>query len=250
MKMKFGQHKDVYGADGRCREEAVKIRAQAAVNRPIVGNDVRREAERRQRPASHHQRSPLQSHPAAPHLADLANYDRRRQSERDDRRERDRSVANERMGHRSVLPVARVAASITATPLRKLSEPVLHQQQSRPEDLDALACELSRMGGSTGSNGSISPPPPAPPPRDTSIASVNDGDDDSLGGTLRGPNKPLPPTPTGGSPPTDICSQDTLPQSKRNSDVIARPSMVKAASMPDDEAQVTQWQVTMVSHTS
>ncbi|EYB92546.1 hypothetical protein Y032_0192g1338 [Ancylostoma ceylanicum] len=222
-----------YGADGRCREEAVKIRAQAAVNRPIVGNDVRREAERRQRPASHHQRSPLQSHPAAPHLADLANYDRRRQSERDDRRERDRSVANERMGHRNVLPVARVAASITATPLRKLSEPVLHQQQSRPEDLDALACELSRMGGSTGNNGSISPPPPAPPPRDTSIASVNDGDDDSLGGTLRGPNKPLPPTPTGGSPPTDICSQDTLPQSKRNSDVISRPSMVKAASMPD-----------------
>ncbi|VDK59295.1 unnamed protein product, partial [Cylicostephanus goldi] len=135
------------------------------------------------------------------------------------------------------MPVARVAANIIASPLRKLSEPVLHQQQSRPEDLDALACELSRMGGSTGNSGGVSPPPPAPPPRDASIASVNDGDDDSLGGgTLRGPNKPLPPTPTGGSPPSDISNQDTLPPQKRNKDVVLRPSMVKAASMPDQSS--------------
>ncbi|KAK6763709.1 hypothetical protein RB195_024148 [Necator americanus] len=213
-----------YGADGRIREEAVKVRAQVAANRP-PSSDIRREAERRQRPVSHHQRSPLPSHPAAPHLADLANYDRRRQSEREERRERDRSVTKERLGHRGALPSTRVAANITTTPIRKLSEPVLHQQQSRPEDLDALACELSRMGGSTGSTGNVSPPPPAPPPRDASIGSVNDRDDDSLGSTLRSPNKPLPPTPTGGSPSSDICSQDTLPQPKRTSDVISRPSM-------------------------
>ncbi|VDM74502.1 unnamed protein product [Strongylus vulgaris] len=146
-----------YGADGRSREEAVKIRAQAAVNRPVAGSDRRREAERRQRPASHHQVT-------APHLADLANYDRRRQSEREDRRERDRSVANERLSHRSDMPVARVAANIIASPLRKLSEPVLHQQQSRPEARNS---------------GGVSPPPPAPPPRDASIASVNDGDNQS-----------------------------------------------------------------------
>ncbi|PIO75917.1 CNH domain protein [Teladorsagia circumcincta] len=75
------------------------------------------------------------------------------------------------------MPVARVAASVMAAPLRKLSEPVLHQQQSRPEDLDVLACELSQMGLSTGNCGGVSPPPPAPPPRDASIASVTDGDD-------------------------------------------------------------------------
>ncbi|KHJ98804.1 hypothetical protein OESDEN_01210 [Oesophagostomum dentatum] len=89
------------------------------------------------------------------------------------------------------------------------------------------------MGGSAGNSGGVSPPPPAPPPRDASIASVNDGDNDSLEGTLRGPNKPLPPTPTGGSPPSDASNQDTLPQQKRNKDVALRPSMVKAASMPD-----------------
>ncbi|KAK5986111.1 hypothetical protein GCK32_013655 [Trichostrongylus colubriformis] len=169
------------------------MRAQAAISRPVVG-DVRRDAERRQRPVSHHQRSPQQSHPAAPHLADLANYVRR-QSEREERKERDRSVTKERM-------------------------------------VRQCTCELSQMGLSTGSAGAVSPPPPAPPPRDTSIANVTDDDDDSIGGTLRGPNKPLPPTPTGSSPPVDLGAQDTLLQAKRNN-ALSRPIMVKAASMPD-----------------
>lgn len=99
--------------------------AQAAQRRP---------QERRQRPNSHHQKSPPQSHPAAPHLADLANYERRRRNEREERaaaagRERDRS------GHRAGgMPVARVSANLSASPMRKLSEPSLHQpQHARPE---------------------------------------------------------------------------------------------------------------------
>lgn len=110
------------------REEEVKMRAaQAAQRRP---------QDRRQRPNSHHQKSPPQSHPAAPHLADLANYERRRRSEREERaaaaaavRERDRS------GHRAGgMPVARVSANLSASPMRKMSEPSLHQSQhARPE---------------------------------------------------------------------------------------------------------------------
>uniref|UniRef100_W6NE37 Uncharacterized protein n=1 Tax=Haemonchus contortus TaxID=6289 RepID=W6NE37_HAECO len=108
------------------------MRAQAPIPRSVAGN-IRRDSERRQRPSSHHQRSPQQSHPAAPHLADLANYGRR-QSEREERKEKDRSVTKECTGgYRSAAPVARVAANIIAGPLRKLSEPLLHQQQSRPE---------------------------------------------------------------------------------------------------------------------
>lgn len=57
------------------------------------------------------------------------------------------------------------------------------------QDLDALACELSRMGSSvvpvpvpvsiesthsahSAHSVSVSPPPPAPPPRDASIANI------------------------------------------------------------------------------
>ena len=68
------------------------------------------------------------------------------------------------LAHRGEMPIARVASA--GTPVRKMSEPILHQ--AKPEDLDALACELSRMGGSSSESGSASPPPPAPPPRDTS----------------------------------------------------------------------------------
>ncbi|PAV72782.1 hypothetical protein WR25_15289 [Diploscapter pachys] len=211
------------------REEEVKMRAaQAAQRRP---------QDRRQRPNSHHQKSPPQSHPAAPHLADLANYERRRRNEREERaaaaaaaaagRERDRS------GHRAGgMPVARVSANLSASPMRKLSEPSLHQpQHARPEDLDALACELSRMGSSVVSvpvpvsiepthsahsahSVSVSPPPPAPPPRDASIANIV-ADSDSLNGTLRGPNKPLPPTPTDG-----LSSEDTRLHSHSSSNQV------------------------------
>lgn len=97
-----------------------------------------------------------------------------------------------------------------------------------------MANELNRMGRLPNSNsgqpaGSISPPPPAPPARNTSILISMDNNmsngvsqhhhhiDDTLlasepasnsapvnmfqaDGTLRGPNKPLPPTPTDMSP--------------------------------------------------
>ena len=66
--------------------------------------------------------------------------------------------------------LARVSANIPASSsqLRKLSEPMLN---GRPEDLDILANELTRIGRQQ-QNGSASPPPPAPPPRDASISSV------------------------------------------------------------------------------
>ncbi|CAI4232627.1 unnamed protein product [Auanema sp. JU1783] len=217
-----------YGADGRNREQEVKLRAQAAVGRP---SDHRQDRDRRQRPLSHHQHSPQQAHPAAPHLADLANYHdrnkRRSERERDERerRDRDRSSARDRNGH-GVMPVARVSAHVGASPLRKMSEPVLHQQQPRPEDLDALACELTRMGGFSAETGSVSPPPPAPPPRDASIGSSMDFEDEPSS-TLRGPNKPLPPTPLECSP-HDV-DDGTLQHVKKS---VNRP-MVKAASLPD-----------------
>lgn len=226
-----------YGPDSRAREQEVKLRAQAAVARPLdVSRQDRSDRDRRQRPLSHHQRSPQQSHPAAPHLAEVANYhDRKRRSEREERRERDRSSARsgdqrDRSAHRG-MPVARVSAHVGPAPIRKLSEPVLHPQQARPEDLDALACELSRMGGSSSEGGSMSPPPPAPPPRDTSIGNCAELDDDSPSGTLRGPNKPLPPTPTDHSATNG--DEDTLQHAvRRNGNGVVRP-MVKANSMPD-----------------
>nr|CDJ89902.1 unnamed protein product [Haemonchus contortus] len=102
-----------------------------------------------------------------------------------------------------------------------------------PRDLDLLACELSQIGLSASNNGAASPPPPAPPPRDASIANVTNCDDNSVGGTLRGPNKPLPPTPTGSSPSKDFCAEDSVLHAKRNSCDLSRPNMVKASSLPD-----------------
>uniref|UniRef100_A0A1I7X5Z9 Miff domain-containing protein n=1 Tax=Heterorhabditis bacteriophora TaxID=37862 RepID=A0A1I7X5Z9_HETBA len=179
------------------------------------------------------QRSPQQSHPAAPHLADLANYDRRRRSEREERRDRDRSNARDKSAHRG-MPVARVSANVATGPLRKMSEPVLHPQQARPETLWHVNFPGWEVRHLEVGRGGISPPPPAPPPRDTSIGNVSDMDDDSLGSTLRGPNKPLPPTPTEQSPAAgDADGDGTLQQHRRNGAGVVRPIMVKAASMPD-----------------
>ncbi|CEF64237.1 Mitogen-activated protein kinase kinase kinase kinase 4 [Strongyloides ratti] len=182
------------------------------------------------RPLSHHQMRgisphfpPQQSHPAAPHLADLANYDRKRRTEREalnhHRSERDRSASSRQRN--GIIPLdphinskmSRVGNVMgnNAIPFRKLSEPV-----GRPEDLDVLASELNNIGlsgnngktiiGANGQmNGNGSPPPPAPPKRDASINSTIPVHDDSSSlksdfdmdgeNTLRGPNKPLPPTP-------------------------------------------------------
>ncbi|TKR81037.1 hypothetical protein L596_014981 [Steinernema carpocapsae] len=272
---------------------AVKMR-QAESQRMAAAaryHDQRRSA----RPLSHHQQRGIsphhmapQNHPAAPHLAELANYDRKRRSEKEHaRRERDRSAANRNViaqpssssrisAHHAGLPPN--AANITGShsPLRKLSEPVMN---GRPEDLDVLANELTRMGRASQQqqkrfDSSASPPPPAPPPRDASIMSSpsipNSHTDVSLDGTLQsgnslkgasrgsrksvievdngtliGPNKPLPPTPTDASPPNDSVpgndgtliasrryrrgSNDSPAASNRN-----RLSMVgKASSMPD-----------------
>lgn len=118
------------------------------------------------------------------------------------------------------MPIARVSASVPAPQQsRKMSEPLLITHV-KPEDLDVLASELSKMGGHHNGRSreeSMSPPPPAPPPREASISSITDTIDvgeldngadaewDDLKdimmngeGTLRGPNKPLPPTPTDG----------------------------------------------------
>jgi hypothetical protein len=113
------------------------------------------------RPVSHHQGLPRglsphhhmsaspQNHPAAPHLAELANYDRKRRVEHqqnsgraagEHRRDRSRggaqpasSAAAATAGHQ----LARVNASVsTSSPMRKISEPVLINgaaNNSRPE---------------------------------------------------------------------------------------------------------------------
>lgn len=276
-------HRPTFGlAANDSPREHVKLRQQQVDPRMALNSSgahqryVGEQSRRSQRPLSHHQSrgisphhgaiiGPQQNHPAAPHLADLANYERKRRSEKEAARAaRDRSAAS-RDALRTPPHITRVSASIAASPpMRKMSEPLLN---GRPEnqDLDVLANELTRMGRHQDQNGSCSPPPPAPPPRDTSImgaveenTSPHDGtllaSEPALRhsvleeGTLRGPNKPLPPTPSDQSPASDVPGDDgtLLITHKRNSSAdIARRNngdssahvrlsqMVKAASMPD-----------------
>uniref|UniRef100_A0A5S6PV73 non-specific serine/threonine protein kinase n=2 Tax=Brugia malayi TaxID=6279 RepID=A0A5S6PV73_BRUMA len=273
-----------FGADDS--REHVKLRQQQVDPRMALnglGHQRHGDHNRRsQRPLSHHQARgisphhanalmPQPNHPAAPHLADLANYDRKRRSEKEKEavrmageQRRDRSAASRDqvrdMSRELKTPprTARVNTSVAATtPVRKMSEPVLNGKVEN-QDLDVLANELTRMGRHQ-QNGSYSPPPPAPPPRDTSIMSTVDeasGSHDSTllvnesaleEGTLRGPNKPLPPTPTDQSPLSDIPGDDgtllashkvngSVDHRRSNSDSLSRnrqSQMVKAASMPD-----------------
>ncbi|CAJ0584242.1 unnamed protein product, partial [Mesorhabditis spiculigera] len=224
----------LYAPDAREREQAVKMRAQAAAQQRPSGNGEARD--RRSRPISHHQRSPPapQSHPAAPHLAEVQNYDdRRRRSEREyrNRDQRDRS-AHSRQPQAPNSSRMMPTVNVGMPQLRKMSEPLLHPQQARPEDLDVLAHELSRMGGREGET-SASPPPPAPPPRDASITSGFDQEEEGSG-TLRGPNKPLPPTPNEHTPDHEHPENGTLlGQRNGRSPSQQRHHMVKAASMPD-----------------
>ncbi|KHN82631.1 Serine/threonine-protein kinase mig-15 [Toxocara canis] len=236
-------HRPTFGlAANDSPREHVKLRQQQVDPRMALNNSgphqryAGEQSRRSQRPLSHHQArgisphhgaimGPPQNHPAAPHLADLANYERKRRSEKEAARAvRDRSAAS-RDALRTPPHITRVSASIAAPPpMRKMSEPLLN---GRPEnqDLDILANELTRMGRHQDQNGSCSPPPPAPPPRDTSImgaveeiTSPHDGTllasepahRQSLmeEGTLRGPNKPLPPTPSDQSPASDLPGGD------------------------------------------
>uniref|UniRef100_A0A915A886 non-specific serine/threonine protein kinase n=2 Tax=Parascaris univalens TaxID=6257 RepID=A0A915A886_PARUN len=276
-------HRPTFGlAVNDSPREHVKLRQQQVDPRMALNSSgphqryVGEQSRRSQRPLSHHQSrgisphhgaiiGPQQNHPAAPHLADLANYERKRRSEKEAARAaRDRSAAS-RDALRTPPHITRVSASIAAPPpMRKMSEPLLN---GRPEnqDLDVLANELTRMGRHQDQNGSCSPPPPAPPPRDTSIMGAveentppHDGtllaSEPALRhsvleeGTLRGPNKPLPPTPSDQSPASDVPGDDgtLLITHKRNSSAdLARRNngdssahvrlsqMVKAASMPD-----------------
>uniref|UniRef100_A0A183UT93 non-specific serine/threonine protein kinase n=1 Tax=Toxocara canis TaxID=6265 RepID=A0A183UT93_TOXCA len=283
-------HRPTFGlAANDSPREHVKLRQQQVDPRMALNNSgphqryAGEQSRRSQRPLSHHQArgisphhgaimGPPQNHPAAPHLADLANYERKRRSEKEAARAvRDRSAAS-RDALRTPPHITRVSASIAAPPpMRKMSEPLLN---GRPEnqDLDILANELTRMGRHQDQNGSCSPPPPAPPPRDTSImgaveeiTSPHDGTllasepahRQSLmeEGTLRGPNKPLPPTPSDQSPASDLPGGDgtLLVAHKRNSSAdLARRSngesashnrlsqMVKAASMPDQQPEAAE----------
>uniref|UniRef100_A0A1I8ERI9 Protein kinase domain-containing protein n=1 Tax=Wuchereria bancrofti TaxID=6293 RepID=A0A1I8ERI9_WUCBA len=273
-----------FGADDS--REHVKLRQQQVdPHMALNGLGHQRHGDhnrRSQRPLSHHQTfqrgisphhasalMPQLNHPAAPHLANLANYDRKRRSEKEATRlageqRRDRSAACRDqvrdMSRELKNPprTSHVNASVaTTTPTRKMSEPVLNGKVEN-QDLDVLANELTRMGRHQ-QNGSYSPPPPAPPPRDTSIMSAVDEasgfHDDTLlvsesaleEGTLRGPNKPLPPTPTDQSPVSDIPGDDgtllasykvngSVDHRRSNSDSLSRnrqSQMVKAASVPD-----------------
>ncbi|GMR34140.1 hypothetical protein PMAYCL1PPCAC_04335 [Pristionchus mayeri] len=241
------------------REQAVKMRAQAAAAQKPMGGGGERRAPR---PLSHHQVRE-QSHPAAPHLAMVGNNYNRRKEEEERKRERDRSAARRDERDRDRERDAD-RAHLALSPLRKMSEPLLHRE-ARPEDLDVLAHELSRMGGrelpltssasasamnGNGKEGSTSPPPPAPPPRD---ASINVMDDE---GTLRHANKPLPPTPTEHSPAREgglMMRETSSDRDSRNGTLLGgvaaaaglhhraasnstterAASMTKAASMPD-----------------
>ncbi|CAI2356357.1 unnamed protein product [Caenorhabditis sp. 36 PRJEB53466] len=210
------QYPSRYVAEPR-RDSDVKLRA---VSSRGAADGPRQSPASRPRP-----RSPQQSHPAAPHLADLANYEKRRRSEREERRERERAAHH-------AMPIARVSASVPAPQQsRKMSEPLLISHHAKPEDLDALASELSKIGGLRNGRGreeSMSPPPPAPPPREASISTINDTVDDIMlngEGTLRGPNKPLPPTPTDG--------ENTLvSDGRRNGNGVER-SVFKAKSVSE-----------------
>ncbi|CAJ0953463.1 unnamed protein product, partial [Mesorhabditis belari] len=239
----------LYGPDAREREQAVKMRAQAAAQQRPGGNGEP-PRDRRSRPISHHQRSPpaQQSHPAAPHLAEVANYDRRRRSEREyrdrEREHRDRS-AHSRQQHAPSSGRIMPTVNVGMPHHRKMSEPLLHPQQARPEDLDVLAHELSRMGGREGET-SASPPPPAPPPRDASITSGFEQDEEAPG-TLRGPNKPLPPTPNEHTPDEEHHPENgtLLGRTNGNGNQLGRSPnqhrhMVKAASMPDSTTSTVE----------
>ncbi|VDN03074.1 unnamed protein product [Thelazia callipaeda] len=250
---------------------------------------------RSQRPFSHHQAfqrgisphhssalMPQPNHPAAPHLADLANYDRKRRSEKEAARaaaeqRRDRSAASrdqvrDMSRELKTSHIARINPSVAAAmPVRKMSDPVLNGKTEN-QNLDVLANELTRMGRHQ-QNGNYSPPPPAPPPRDASIMNADEASASHDGtllasepgsgqhenmleeGTLRGPNKPLPPTPTDHSPISDIPGDDgTLLASRKvngsidvhrpnNSDSLSKTrqsQMVKAASMPDQTSSVAE----------
>ena len=92
--------------------------------------------------------TPPQNHPAAPHLANLANYDRKRRNEKEAARllaeqRRDRSAASRDIHEPSRDPlrspphITRVSASVAAPPSRKLSEPVLN---GRPEVKGVAVC--------------------------------------------------------------------------------------------------------------
>ncbi|KAI6173699.1 Serine/threonine-protein kinase mig-15 [Aphelenchoides besseyi] len=151
------------------------------------------EYRRHSRPVSHHQAVSPIINAAAPHLAELAQNDRKRREKaaafqhahhhrdlRESHRNgsgRDRSGARLLPANGNHLPpsshLAKVSASIpvpSVSPLRKMSEPMLN---GRPEDLDLLASELNRMGRLPNSSSvqpqAASPPPPAPPTRNTSI---------------------------------------------------------------------------------
>ncbi|CAD5233936.1 unnamed protein product [Bursaphelenchus xylophilus] len=206
-----------------------------------------------QRHASPHHQGAL-VHPAAPQLTELEKSRRHRASERD--RQSSRHSNGVQAPH-----MARVSANIpsSVSPLRKLSEPLLN---GRPEDLDVLASELNRMANrlpnssSSQANGSTSPPPPAPPPRDTSMASHNglgnglSPEDTVLAsepaeGTLRGPNKPLPPTPDNGVD-SDNDQEGTLMVHRRRNGSSSSVRRHNSSGRADSPASVSRQRLSIV----
>ncbi|VDK61948.1 unnamed protein product [Anisakis simplex] len=145
------------GASESSPRDHVKMRQQQVDPRMALNNGVSphqryapEQNRRSQRPLSHHQTrgisphraaamiGPPQNHPAAPHLADLANYERKRRSEKEAARAaRDRSAAS-RDQLRNAPHITRVSASIAApSPMRKMSEPMLN---GRPEVSQLTHC--------------------------------------------------------------------------------------------------------------